>query len=336
VKLPYIIADDSIIVHLAGKSVPIGKATPTYEKVLQAIKDDDHDRLLLLLQPRKVIALMSVGEVQLVDGDILYKGESIHPALVTRILAQYKEGIPVTAALRFIDKAYQNPNPEAIAELYEFLTACLLPICEDGDFLAYKYITHDYKDCYTKTLDYSIGAKPSMPREACDADRTNLCSRGLHFCSFKYLGGGGGGDRLVVVKINPANVTSIPKEYNLAKGRCCAYEILEEIEWGTRIESDDPFADKPHEDDEEEEESSNVCQHCGADDGSCSCDTGGATLPNAKAKGDTSRKLDAAGVKKFRKLLDKDGVTLTAACAMVGISRRQGARIRDGENWAEL
>ena len=35
--------------------------------------------------------------------------------------------------------------------------------------------------------------------------------------------------RVMLVKINPKNVVSIPVDYNLAKGRCCEYEVVDEI-----------------------------------------------------------------------------------------------------------
>jgi hypothetical protein len=38
-----------------------------------------------------------------------------------------------------------------------------------------------------------------------------------------------GGDRTVIVKINPADVVSIPSDYNDAKGRACRYEVVGEV-----------------------------------------------------------------------------------------------------------
>jgi len=38
-----------------------------------------------------------------------------------------------------------------------------------------------------------------------------------------------GGERIVIVKINPADVVSIPSDYNDAKGRTCRYEVIGEL-----------------------------------------------------------------------------------------------------------
>jgi hypothetical protein len=37
-------------------------------------------------------------------------------------------------------------------------------------------------------------------------------------------------NRVVIVKINPADVVSIPSDYKNTKGRCCRYEVIAEFE----------------------------------------------------------------------------------------------------------
>jgi hypothetical protein len=38
-----------------------------------------------------------------------------------------------------------------------------------------------------------------------------------------------GGERIVILKINPRDVVSIPTDYNNSKGRACRYEIIGEL-----------------------------------------------------------------------------------------------------------
>jgi hypothetical protein len=68
-----------------------------------------------------------------------------------------------------------------------------------------------------------------MERFDVDDNKDNTCSTGLHFCSQSYLSCFGG-ERTVIVKINPADVVSIPSDYNDAKGRACRYEVIGELE----------------------------------------------------------------------------------------------------------
>jgi hypothetical protein len=50
----------------------------------------------------------------------------------------------------------------------------------------------------------------------------------LHVCSQSYLGHFGG-DRVIVCKINPKDVVSVPADYNNAKMRVCRYEVVSEL-----------------------------------------------------------------------------------------------------------
>lgn len=69
-----------------------------------------------------------------------------------------------------------------------------------------------------------------MERNTVDDNMNNTCSTGLHFCSKEYLSHFGSSDsRTVILKINPADVVSIPADYNSTKGRACRYEVLGEL-----------------------------------------------------------------------------------------------------------
>jgi len=140
-----------------------------------------------------------------------------------------REGFPIEPMVMFMDNLYQNPSKRAVDELYGFLERGNLPITPDGHFLAYKRVREDYTDCHTGKMDNSIGQVVEMERYDVDDNKDNTCSTGLHFCSKEYLSGFGGA-RTVIVKINPADVVSIPSDYNQTKGRACRYEVVGEID----------------------------------------------------------------------------------------------------------
>src|SRR5271157_2420519 len=131
--------------------------------------------------------------------------------------------------LRFLDNLMLNPVQSTIQELYDFLKKYNLPITDRGTFCAYKRVKDDYTDCHTGTVDNHIGQIPVMPFFEVDQDRTNLCSRGYHFCSRAYLSGFHGG-HLMVIEINPAEVVEIPPSNCVeGKGRSWRYEVIAEI-----------------------------------------------------------------------------------------------------------
>jgi hypothetical protein len=78
-----------------------------------------------------------------------------------------------------------------------------------------------------------------MPRNQVDEDKDRTCSKGLHFCSIKYLPhfSDHNGGHTMMVKINPADVVAIPADYNNTKGRCSRYEVVNEYteDWRSKL-----------------------------------------------------------------------------------------------------
>jgi hypothetical protein len=77
-------------------------------------------------------------------------------------------------------------------------------------------------------MDNSPGRVVEMERNQVDDNKDQTCSTGLHFCGMSYLSHFSG-ERTVIVKVNPADVVSIPSDYNGAKGRACRYEVVGEL-----------------------------------------------------------------------------------------------------------
>jgi hypothetical protein len=67
-----------------------------------------------------------------------------------------------------------------------------------------------------------------MERNQVDDDKDHTCSTGLHFCSQDYLNHFSG-EQVMILKINPRDVVSIPADYSDTKGRCCRYEVIGEL-----------------------------------------------------------------------------------------------------------
>jgi hypothetical protein len=157
----------------------------------------------------------------------------LEDGLADRLLEILKKKESATIMLRFLANMYQNPSRRAIRELFGFLRANDLPFTPDGHFLAYKKVRYDFFDIHSGTFDNSVGATPNMARNKVDDNPDSTCSRGLHICSKEYLPHYGCSDskvnRVIVCKVNPADVVSIPRDYNNAKMRCCRYEVVDEL-----------------------------------------------------------------------------------------------------------
>ena len=145
------------------------------------------------------------------------------------MLDMFREGFSVTPLVLFLENLMQNPSNRSVTELYRFLERSNMPITPDGHFLAFKKVRDDYKDVHSGTFDNSVGQVVSMERNQVDDDKDRTCSNGLHFCSEDYLANFSG-ERIMILKINPRDVVSIPSDYGDTKGRCCLYEVIGELE----------------------------------------------------------------------------------------------------------
>lgn len=227
----YILAGGSITVFVDGKSYTVSRTAKTFDLVLNAIKANDLVGLRTALDIRSSVveSLNRVSDkVTINDGEILYGDRPVTGLVASRIFEMLSLSLDVKPMVRFLENLMQNPSNRAVNELFGFLDACSLPITEDGYFLAYKRVRGDYLDCYSGTMDNSVGNVLLMERNEVDEDSDRTCSNGLHVCSYDYLQHFSG-ERIVVCKINPRDVVAVPKDYNNSKMRVCEYEVVDEI-----------------------------------------------------------------------------------------------------------
>jgi ribosome modulation factor len=225
---PFLIQGNNVVVVIGNKSHTISKTHLTYQKVLDAIKAGDWEAVKDVIEPKKVVLNYGRGNVSVQGDQLFWKGKELHNSMATRMIAMLQEGFPIEPMVNFMENLYQNPSKRAVDELYGFLEKSQLPITPDGHFLAYKKVRDDYMDCHTGTMDNSVGKIVEMERNEVDDNKDRTCSAGLHFCSLDYLNHFGGA-RIMIVKINPRDVVSIPSDYNDTKGRACRYEVIGEL-----------------------------------------------------------------------------------------------------------
>jgi len=222
----------NLILVVDNKSHTVNDQHPFYDEIVEALKNDDWFLVADLVEVKKAMATFSDGQVTVEDDEITWNGKPLVNTLTERILSMMREGFSINPMVLFLQNLMQNPSKRAVDELYLFMEAGNLPITPDGYLLAFKKVRSDYKDIHSGTFDNSVGQILEMPRNEVDDNREIECSQGLHFCSQSYLPqfGSSPGNRVMILKIHPADVVSIPKDYNNSKGRTCRYEVIGELE----------------------------------------------------------------------------------------------------------
>ena len=241
----YLISGDTVFIAAEGKSWVVSKADgKKMDEVLRLIKEDAS-----LAELKKVLdcdsgeRLRKWCEEQLDGNDagisvgsdtVEIDGKPVYGSLCRQIIEMNEQGFPLDPLVNFVRKMRQNPSYRIREQLWGFIEACQkdggFTLHTDGDIMAYKVVRNDFTDCHTGTFDNHPGKVVEMPRCEVDDDPHHTCSTGLHFCAYSYVGGFiSVGDRLVLVKVNPKDVVSIPEDYGNAKARCCRYEVVSEV-----------------------------------------------------------------------------------------------------------
>lgn len=170
------------------------------------------------------------------NGKCYLGDKEISNVITGKIKEIWQEGLPTKGLVKFLENTLANPSQKAIEELYFFLEKNGFTLTDDGCFIAWRRVGPDYLSYHanpdgTRNRN-KPGDKPTMKREDCNDNRNETCSRGLHFCAYDYLSeyhSNDEGSKVMLVKVNPKNVVSIPNDYANAKGRCCEYEVLQEV-----------------------------------------------------------------------------------------------------------
>lgn len=235
----YNIQPKSVTVHFVdGDALTIPAEHKNFDAVRQAISEkrpaSDIKTLMDMVGStvREMEAVTTSGFVKADRNGVTYKGKEIHGSVVERIKEHIAEGLDTAPLIAFLEKLLLNHRREAVLSLFDFLDANNIPLTEDGDFVVYKKVRTDYRDIFSGTFDNSVGAKPRVEPWEVEADRNVTCAKGLHVCSRQYLPhfGGSSGSRVVICKVNPADVVAVPNDYNNSKMRLCGYEVIGEID----------------------------------------------------------------------------------------------------------
>lgn len=226
------VSSDEIVLIFENETVTANSSNPSFREIKTLIYDGNYDEAAKLANKAAEINEVFAGTSVEVKGDqVLYKGQPVHNVIVDRIFQMLQEKVDAMPLVRFLDRIMLNPSYTAVQELFLFLEANKIPITEDGCFLAWKKVRHDFKDIYSGTLDYSVGNLVEMPRNQVDEDRERTCSRGLHCAGWDYMphfGSSGDSDRIVIVKVDPADVVAVPSDYKNAKMRVSKMLVLRE------------------------------------------------------------------------------------------------------------
>lgn len=253
---PYSVNDQGWTFFVDNRPICVPANSPIYADIMDAVTENDYDTLMDLLSENKVQTAFkklvfadksgnfkileneSTGDKSISYTDDSGKTHILPDVLTNKLTALHDKRIDMERYVNFVRNVYLNPNPDSIAELFDFLSYKELPITQNGTFIAYKGVREDLYSVnankQTRVLsgvvdDYghiknSLNTKIAVHTEDVDPDRRNECSNGLHVGSYDYASQWG--SVVLAVEVNPRYVISVPMDCSFQKCRVSQYKVL--------------------------------------------------------------------------------------------------------------
>ena len=257
--IPYILTEKSLTVVIEGKAHTMNNDHPSFERAKEALQNEEWDRMENLFDVSKAVEdyFDADAEIEVKDGAVFYQGEAIHNLVTDKVLDFMRKNLPYQPLIKFLANMMDNPSRRAIDELYSFLEHKNMPITPEGNFLAYKGVTDDFKDFHTRTFSNKVGDVLEMRRNGVCDDANLGCSSGFHAGSYEYAKGyASNGGNLMIVEINPADVVSVPYDCSCQKLRTSKYKVVGHYETIDAPPLEDEYGDNEYMDwDEDFQES---------------------------------------------------------------------------------
>lgn len=252
-----------------GRMYAVPNGDTVYTQVLEALQSGDFSKAATLTDRETGVRnwLSGSTNAELRNGRLVVNGTAFSDEITKKALLMIEAGNSPLPLEKFLRRVLNNPSSTARNELLLFCEANNFMISDEGYIVAYKSVRGDYTDIHSGKISNRVGDVVSMRRAEVDDRRNQTCSFGLHFASYQYASTWSGAidgvhRRLMVMLIDPADVVSIPNDYNNQKGRCCRYTVVSELtqvkplpqkEVYTSRDITDPWNDNPWEEDLEEE-----------------------------------------------------------------------------------
>ena len=231
----YIIRENEVTYFSKSGPIVIKKGNRAYKKAIDLLMSDSftEEKLRALAKKRTLKDITKGAVTQDAEGNAVLRdkksGKTI--ALPKEIEGKIRQleasGYEWRQYRRFWERCLQNPSEKSVEQLFAFIEKYSLTVTEDGCFLAYKGVAEDYLDLHSHRFDNSVGKTVVMPRRDVTYDPDTACGAGLHCGTYEYASDyAGERGRVVLVKVAPEDVVSVPRDCEFQKIRTCRYTVV--------------------------------------------------------------------------------------------------------------
>lgn len=225
----YTITNDCVSVVIRGEVITVRRGSVNFDAARQAVINEQWEGIEKILIPGHAVEKWLGDGFVFRDGFIVYGEDRIDLRLSERMVKMAAQGENPTALMKFWRRLQNNPSARSVDQLYGFLENKGIPIDDEGYILAYKSVRNDYLDHYSGTVANTVGATHKMPRNKISDDPNQACHFGFHVGALEYASAFGGSDRRILIcKVDPADVVCVPYDHSMQKVRVCQYTVQSE------------------------------------------------------------------------------------------------------------
>jgi hypothetical protein len=279
-------------VLVKNKPYHFGPDHDEFANLVDSLKMGDEDEFIQLVTVGQQLADWASGDFSFVEGVMMYQDEQVNDVIAVRMVRLMRDGFSCNPMMDFVENLYENPSFRSVNELYTFLANRSLVITDDGHFIGYKAVHRhagsdvinkktgevitegDLVDCRTGNVRNNVGDTPSMPRRLVDDNSGQACGSGFHCGSFDFANAHAGATPMVLVKVHPKNVVSVPTDSGCQKVRVCDYEVVAEYdqEISKEVVDTDDIASYRDFGFPNDEDDGDICFYCASHIDDCQCD----------------------------------------------------------------
>ena len=227
-SFPFALTERSVTVTVDGETHTVARGASNFEALRDAVLSEDEAAVKQALTPDASVEAWAYGAFSVRGDQIFYDQDTLDAKLTKRILAMVARRESPRPFMRFWERLTLNPSYRSVTQLWSFLENEKISIDEDGFILAYKGVTRAYRDLHTGKVDNSVGRINEMPRNKISDDPKEACHFGFHVGALEYARNfvAGVSGRIVIVKVDPADVVCVPYDHSAQKMRVCRYTVI--------------------------------------------------------------------------------------------------------------
>lgn len=252
-----------------GKTYVATSDHPNYAVIVEALVKGNKAATLFNAATRAYELFNKVStRISLTGTQLFFDNDPVEGPLAEQILRFMQEGQDFAPLVKFYEKVANNPKEHSREQLFTWLNRGAFTIDNDGDIVMYKGVNQRDDGVYTSIhsgpaivngvavngqVPQKIGDVVEMARSQVNHDPTQGCSTGLHASNFDYARSFTTG-AVLTVKVNPADVVSVPTDCDAQKVRTCRYTVagvteyeIDEAYWADEDEDQYDIYEDEHE-----------------------------------------------------------------------------------------